>query len=57
MFADLNKFKVGLRQEEATEIGSIDLVGCYTATLPLLCECNIWMTPNSIISRLKLRLG
>ena len=32
-FADLNKFKVSLLQELATEIESIDFVGYYTSTL------------------------
>ena len=32
-FVDLNKFNVSLLQEEATEIESIDFVGCYTTQL------------------------
>ena len=32
-FTNLNKFKSSLRQEEATEIESIDFVGCYAVRL------------------------
>ena len=32
-FADLIKFKVSLLKEEATEIESIDFIGCYTTWL------------------------
>ena len=32
-FADLNKFKIRLLQEEAIEIESIDFVGCHISRL------------------------
>ena len=32
-FADWNKFRISLPQEEATEIESVDFVGCYATRL------------------------
>ena len=45
-FGDLNKFKVSLLYEEATEIESIDFVGLFNSTKELHLCCHKYHSRN-----------